>query len=1442
MIRGVGLRSAVAINVATMVGAGPFITLPLVVAALHGSVSAIAWVLGALIALCDGLVWAELAARYPRSGGTYTYLREAFGRRGPGRFVAFLFVWQFLFWAPLILASGYIGFAQYAAYLVPALGGAVPTHLLAAATGVVVLLSLYRTIPQVASTALVLGAIALATLLAVAFAGLTHPYAPIAHTVSSTLTFGVGVVALGGALVNTLYDYSGYGDVCALGDEVIAPARTIPRAVVLSVLFVGAAYVLLNLGVAAAVAPKEIAASNAIASLVAQRAFGAPFAVAVTLAVMVTAFASTYGLLLGASRIPYAAALEGDFLPQFARLHRGGRFPAVSLVTIGLLALPATLLSLDLVINALTAGIVLVQGAGQIVALALARRAAPDAPFRVPLYPLPPLVALAGWLFLFWSTGAIAIAFGLATLAVGAIVFLVRARFGRIWPFAAPTIAGVLALTCAAPPAASAAVPSFGHAAIVRDSGGEPMLTVDRKPFFFLGGAFFYERIPRSRWRDAMVAMRALGANTLDLYVPWNWHELADGDFDFTGRTSPRRDLREVLRLGKELGFRFVVRPGPVIRNEWRNGGYPAWLLRRAAYGMPLHDVLEGRYPATATLQNAHSDAAASEWMRNAAHRYYAARWLRHALAEFRPVADRVIAVQLDDDQGAYLDNDTYPAPHLHAYLGWLERGVREVVGARTPVFINTFEMKVPSSSPVWAMGNWYQSDAYAIGEHDRAELAFATATLRTQHGVPLAYSEFQAGWLAGPEDPLPRPADPTNTALALGELAGLGLKGLIDFPLHDTLAPFGWEAPFSNALYRWDAAFALDAYDPPERPVANDTLDRLYTTRRLFGALSLYGPALEEAHRLAAIALPYDGRRNAFAAAAALKLQLAACRARGAGCDAIDPLAVEDARLRRFRYLVAPPGTPAGLVRRARRLHVRVIGSVGAARNVVRTPHATLLAGPHGSFAVVENWSAQPLAVDPRRFGPAFRALRPFVLPPRDARIVVANLALRFVEPRHGANDALSTTCAFDGRDERGRPVFIAGYPRPAAPFPRNARSRPSRAPRGARSAVPHCEIVARVGETTRRFVLAGAQTAAPGQKPWTLETFTVVDYARHPLPIDSVRLAPHTALWSPHALTPPRTGEGARARVRDVFMDGMPAIVLENPRVRAVAVPSGGARVVSFGPRLWTAEIDRQSENAFDATGALRDDVLVQPPPSPTDRIAKYTHTYPAGTFNRPYAACTFTGGTRSGATAGDAVGVYLAYDAPDVVPNGALFERVLAIGGADRLVADLRLTPHGDAPAQRLVSSSAISERGTTLDDGAGRYRSDRPATLDPRAGGVAFTRATTFWLPGTPRRYGLRVFSVAWRPEDVASATWTPARSNGTLRIVFAPGGWRRLTFASSPASGRAGAEAFVRAERAWAAANPAPASEDGEVAKRYTQSPQKRPSESSCGFESHLPHD
>jgi amino acid transporter len=423
VIRGIGLPSAVAINVATMIGAGPLITIPLVVAALHGSVSVSAWIAGALIALCDGLCYAELASLYPRSGGTYAYLREAFGPR-VGRFAAFLFVWQILFFIPLTLATGYIGFAQYAAYLVPALAAPLWQHAVALTVGCVTVLALYRTIPRVAGTALGLGALALATLLVVAACGLAHPI----HSVSQLAAHafgagGFGIAAFGAALVITLYDYGGYNEVCALGDEVLAPVRAIPRAIVLSVLFVGATYVLLNLGVFAALTAAEVGASTSVASLVVERTAGPAAAAVVTVAILLTAFASTYGLLLGASRIPYAAALEGDFLPAFGRLHPTKRLPHVSLLALGALALPASLFSLDAAINALTAGIVLIGGVATNLALLVVRARGTRAPFRLPLFPLPVLLALGSWLFLFWSAGPAAMAFGVATLVAGALVF-----------------------------------------------------------------------------------------------------------------------------------------------------------------------------------------------------------------------------------------------------------------------------------------------------------------------------------------------------------------------------------------------------------------------------------------------------------------------------------------------------------------------------------------------------------------------------------------------------------------------------------------------------------------------------------------------------------------------------------------------------------------------------------------------------------------------------------------------------------------------------------------------------------------------------------------------------------------------------------------------------------------------------------------------------------
>src|ERR1700749_2092936 len=123
--RRLGLGRALSLNVMNMVGLGPFITLPLVVAAMGGSQAILGWILGAFIAVCDGLVWAELGAAMPEAGGSYAFLREIYGRDGVGRLISFLYIWQLGFSAPLSIASGCIGLAQYAAYLWPVLNAPV---------------------------------------------------------------------------------------------------------------------------------------------------------------------------------------------------------------------------------------------------------------------------------------------------------------------------------------------------------------------------------------------------------------------------------------------------------------------------------------------------------------------------------------------------------------------------------------------------------------------------------------------------------------------------------------------------------------------------------------------------------------------------------------------------------------------------------------------------------------------------------------------------------------------------------------------------------------------------------------------------------------------------------------------------------------------------------------------------------------------------------------------------------------------------------------------------------------------------------------------------------------------------------------------------------------------------------------------------------------------
>lgn len=439
LVRGVGLLGAVSVNVISMIGIGPLITIPLVLGALHGPLSLIGWLLGALLALCDGLVWAELGSAYPRSGGTYGYLLAIFGRRGFRGLPAFLFVWETIFIVPLTLASGYIGFANYLGYLFPNLA-ATPHALqwIAVGVGIVTLIALYRGIKTIERVGILLGAISVFTLLCVAGAAFVHWSPHIASALAPGDSLWGGLRAgLGSALVIAMYDYIGYNAANTIAEEVIAPERTLPRSIGVAIVLVGGLYVAMQAGVLGAIPWQQFVPhadgslpplGQHLASAIVERSAGSAAAIGVTLLILITAFASVYGVLLNSSRIPFAAARDGLFLRPFAHVNVREHFPDVSLVVMGLLALVACFFTLDQVINALTVGIVLVQSVAQIVALFVMRARGERAPYRMWLYPLPALVALAGWLYILWSADGKAIAFGVVSVAAGILVYIVTGR------------------------------------------------------------------------------------------------------------------------------------------------------------------------------------------------------------------------------------------------------------------------------------------------------------------------------------------------------------------------------------------------------------------------------------------------------------------------------------------------------------------------------------------------------------------------------------------------------------------------------------------------------------------------------------------------------------------------------------------------------------------------------------------------------------------------------------------------------------------------------------------------------------------------------------------------------------------------------------------------------------------------------------------------------
>ncbi|WP_165249095.1 APC family permease [Paludisphaera soli] len=438
------LLQAVSLNMSMMVGVGPFITIPAIIATMGGPQAMLGWILGALVALADGFVWCELASAFPGSGGTYHFFDAAYGDSRTGRALKFLFVWQFLFSGPLEIATGAIGLSQYAAFffpvlketawnwgaIVPGLDSPVPWfNLLGVGVMGLVTLLAYRRIEMAGRLMVVLWIGMLCTVGWVIATGIANFDAGLAFTFPEHAfdLSAANATGLGAALAIAMYDFLGYYQISYLGDEVENPSRTIPRAILISVLAVAAIYLTMNLSILGVLPWQEAMKSTHVASDMMQRVVGPRAAGFLTLMIIWTALASTFSALLGYSRVPYASAKAGHFPRFFAATHPKGDFPHRSLMLIGGLGMLACLADLATVIMALLTSRILIQFVGQILTVFWIRRR-PEVVarlrFRMPLYPLPAVAALLGWLFVFGTSEWHIIAYGLGSLALGIVVFV----------------------------------------------------------------------------------------------------------------------------------------------------------------------------------------------------------------------------------------------------------------------------------------------------------------------------------------------------------------------------------------------------------------------------------------------------------------------------------------------------------------------------------------------------------------------------------------------------------------------------------------------------------------------------------------------------------------------------------------------------------------------------------------------------------------------------------------------------------------------------------------------------------------------------------------------------------------------------------------------------------------------------------------------------------
>lgn len=455
-------------------------------------------------------------------------------------------------------------------------------------------------------------------------------------------------------------------------------------------------------------------------------------------------------------------------------------------------------------------------------------------------------------------------------------MWAVSTRSGfRLWCAAALLCAaGLAGLLLPAAPAAQG--PAALRGVRMVQHGSYPELQVDGKPFFINSAEFFYPRVPRNLWDLSLERYRDLGINTISLSIPWNWHEPREGEIDFDGHTNPRRDLRALLKLVADKGFKLIARPGPVAPGAWRNGGYPDWLLERPEYRMPFGDRLEGREPPAAELAAVDAEAAARMWLENSTHMEFSRKWLEAVARELAPyralpavplpppgensgtasgaretASGPLLFVQVEEGWGSGRANTAGSAfwKYVDGLCSVLFESGSQAQCVIDPAQLRPFGSGSELSAKRAVMGQWFPSarnergaEEERISAADVAEFELVAGSLGTHPAFPPILAAFNAVSFAPGDDARPQPSAPENLRTSSHLLIGYGVRGLNWFPVQDSLTPAGFGTPEANRFYRWDAALALNG---SKQPAAREV-------QRLGDWLRSWGSQLAASHRRA--------------------------------------------------------------------------------------------------------------------------------------------------------------------------------------------------------------------------------------------------------------------------------------------------------------------------------------------------------------------------------------------------------------------------------------------------------------------------------------------------------------------------------------------------------------------------------------------------------------